>query len=281
MLQKRRKTEKLKSKQLKSSNKSVAAKSSKNRQPNQISRYARAIHLQESNSQRLDRWLDSLNSLLGEIASIEVNTSVVPKITTEKFMPWQAYLELFAISRTNLENLHIHSSLQGYYLSLRRQLELEYSFLLINPQSELYEQEQSKQIKRDLALLVQPNDDWEIISSRLPDPFESDDPSIMIEVHKLLRNFSFLRTLRKLRELKSILDRRNQFLWQAKSVDTVFAQTKIQLGGQISNCYAQKLLSHPHKQSLLKLHQEGVEAGEKHWQRLLEFLITIAHKYQG
>ena len=259
----------------------MAAKSSQNRQPNQISRYERSIQLQENNSQRLERWLDSLNCLLGEIASIEVNTSVVPKITTERFMPWQAYLELFAISRTNLDNLHIHSSLQEYYLSLRRQLELEYSFLLINPQSELYEQEQSKQIKRDLALLVQPNDDWEIISSRLPDPFESDDPSIIIRVHKLLRNFSFLRTLRKLRELKSILDRRNQFLWQARSVDTVFAQTKIQLGGQISNCYAQKLLSHPHKQSLLKLHQEGVEAGEKHWQKLLEFLITIAHKYKG
>lgn len=258
----------------------MAPKSGKNQQTTRTSRYNRAIKLQESHSQRFDRWLESLNSLLGEIASVEVNTSIVPKITIEKFIPWQAYLDIYAVSRNNLVRLKIHSSLQRHYLSLRRQLELEYAFLLVDPQSELYEEGKSKQIKRDLAVLAQPNDDWEIINSRLPDPFDSDNTSMMLEVHKLLRNYSFLRTLRKLGELKITLDRRNQFLWQSKSAEIVFAQTKIQLGGQISNCYAQKLLSHPHKQTLLELHQEGVEAGEKHWQGLLEFLITIVHKYK-
>lgn len=258
----------------------MASKSSRNQQPPQISRDDRAMKLQENNSQRLDRWLESFNTLLGEIASVEVNTSVVKKITPEKFIPWQAYISIYSISRANLEKFNIHSSLREHYLSLRRQLELEYAFLLINPQSELYDKEQSKQIKRDLAILAQPNSDWEIIYSRLPNPFDSDNPSMMTAVHKLLRNYSFLRTLRKLEELKNTLERRNQVLWQSKSADIVFAQTKIQLGGQISNCYAQKLLKSPHKQAILELHQEGVEAGEKHWQGVLEFLIKIVYKYK-
>ena len=109
---------------------SVASKrrARKNQQPKKSPRYDRAIELKERNSQRLDRWLESLNVLVGEIASVEVNTSLVDKITTEKFIPWQVYQQLYAISRLNLEKLNIHSSLQEHYLSLRRQLELEYAF---------------------------------------------------------------------------------------------------------------------------------------------------------
>ena len=252
----------------------------KNQQPKTSPRYDRAIKIKERNSQRLDRWLESLNILVGEIASVEVNTSLVEKITTEKFIPWQVYQQIYTISRLNLEKLNIHSSLREHYLSLRRQLELEYAFLLVNPTSELYDQNISKQVKQDLAILTQPNNDWENIPSRLPNPLDSDNPSVMLALHQLLRDYSFLRTLHKLGELKYVLDQRNQVLGQSKSADIVYAQTRIQLGGQISNCYDQKLLNHPHRQTILELHKEGVEAGEKHWQGLLEFIITIAHKYK-
>ena len=249
-------------------------------QPKKIPRYDRAIKIEEKNSQRLDRWLESLNILVGEIASVEVNTSLVEKITTEKFIPWQVYQQLYTVSKLNLEKLNIDSSLHEHYLSLRRQLELEYAFLLVNPTSELYDEKISRQVKRDIKIFTQPNNDWENIPSRLPNPLDSDNRSVMIALHQLLRDYSFLRTLRKLGELKHVLDRRNQVLGQSKSADIVYAQTRIQLGGQISNCYDQKLLNHPHRQTILELHKEGVEAGEKHWQGLLEFIITIVHKYK-
>ncbi len=252
----------------------------KNQQPKKSPRYDRAIKIEEGNFQRLDRRLESLNVLVGEIASVEVNTSLVDKITTEKFIPWQVYQQLHAISRLNLEKLNIHSSLREHYLSLRRQLELEYAFLLVNPTSELYDEKISKQVKQDLAILTQPNNDWENLLSRLPNPLDSDNPSVMLTLHKLLRDYPFLRTLRKLGELKNVLDRRNQVVWQSESADMIYAQTRIQLGGQISNCYDQKLLNHPHRKTILELHREGVEAGEKHWQGLLEFIITIVHKYK-
>lgn len=241
-------------------------------------KYDQAIKIKEKNSRRLDRWLESLNILVGEIASVEVNTSIVEKITTEKFIPWQVYQNIYGISRLNLEKLNIHSSLRIHYLSLRRQLELEYNFLLIDPQSELYDEGVSKQVKQDLAILTQPNNDWENLQSKLPYPLENENPSVMLKLHRLLHDYPFLRTLRKLGELKHVLDQRNQVLWKSKSADMVYAQTRIQLGGQISNCYDQKLLSHPDKQAILDLHREGVEAGEKQWQGILEFMITIVRK---
>ena len=250
----------------------------KQQQSKQSPRYNQEIKIKDNKSQRLDRWLDSLNILVGEIASVEVNTSIVEKITTEKFIPWQVYQNIHAISRLNLEKLSIHPSLREHYLSLRRQLELEYSFLLLNPQSELYNSALSKQVNQDLAILTKPSNDWENLPSRLPYPLESDNPAVMLQLHKLLHDYPFLRTLRKLGELKHTLDQRNQVLQQSKTADIVYAQTRIQLGGQISNCYDQKLLSHPDKQTILELHREGVEAGEKHWQGLLEFMITIARK---
>ncbi len=252
----------------------------KNHQQSKSISYNQEIKVKENNSQRLDRWLESLNVLVGEIASVEVNTSLVEKITTEKFLPWQVYQEVYAISRPNLEKLNIHSSLWEHYLSLRRQLELDYAFLLVDPKSELYDEKASKQIKQDLAILTQPNNEWENLQSRLPNPLDSDNQPIMLALHQLLQDYPFLRTLRKLGELKHILDQRNQVLWQSKSADIIYAQTRIQLGGQISNCYDQKLLSHPHQDKILELHRQGVETGEKHWQGLLEFIITIVHNHK-
>ena len=230
-------------------------KATKNQEPKRNSPYNQAINIKEPNSNRLDRWLESLNLLLGEIASLEVNTSFVAKITTEKFIPWQAYQELYAVSRQHLAKLNIHLSLHEHYLRLRRQLELEYIFVLVNPKSELYDEIASKQIKPDLAVLTQPNTDWENIASRLPDPLDADNSSTMLTLHQLLHNYPFLRSLRKLNNIKHILDRHNQVLGQEKSVDIVYAQTRIQLDGQISNCYDQKLLNHPHQQTILELHK--------------------------
>ena len=255
----------------------ASRRAKKKQQPKVSSRYNQVIKIKESNSQRLDRWLESLNILLGEIASVEVNTSFVEKITTEKFIPWQVYQEIYALSRTNLKKLNIHLSLLDRYLQLRRQLEVEYAFLLVDPKSELYDETLTKHVKQDLNILTQPNSDWESFPSRLPNPLNGDNPITMLAVHRLLNNYPFLRTLRKLGDVKNILDRHNQVLLQSKSADIIYAQTRIQLDGQISNCYDQKLLKHPYQRTILELHREGLEAGEKQWRGLIEFIIALVH----
>ena len=249
----------------------------KNQRPKVSSRSNQIVQTKESSSQRLDRWLESLNILLGEIASVEVNTSFVDKITTEKFIPWQVYQDIYAISRANLQKSNIHLSLFDRYLRLRRQLELEYAFLIVDPKSELYDETLTKHVTQDLIILTKANSDWESLPSRLPNPLDGNNHLIMLAVHRLLNNYPFLRTLRKLGDVKNILDQHNQVLLQSKSTDIIYAQTKIQLDGEISNCYDQKLLNHPHQQTILELHREGVKAGESQWRGLIEFLITLVH----
>ena len=100
-----------------------------------------------------------------------------------------------------------------------------------------------------------------------------------------------MRSLRKQSELKAALDNRNKALQKkqeetpgfvesdvlAKAVktDMIYAQTVIQLDGDVINRYSQAIFDHPHRDIILQIHREGVTSGEKQWRGLLEFVIGL------
>jgi hypothetical protein len=243
----------------------------------------------DSLQKRLDRSLDFLSDLLGELSSLEVNTAIVDEILVEEqLIPWEIYQAIYPISQSYLEQLNIHLSLRDRYLNLRRQLELEYILLLSNPHSDLYNPSLAAHLNRDLSLLAQPNSDWETIPTRLPPPFPTENTESISGVQQLLHDYYFLRVLRKLGDAKMALDKRNRYLWQSDSeevsspcdktvraTEITYAQTRIGLDGKIVNRYCQDLLIHPHKDLILAIHKEGVRAGEQQWRGLLEFILNI------
>jgi hypothetical protein len=107
----------------------------------------------------------------------------------------------------------------------------------------------------------------------------------------VLHNCRFLRSLRKISELKAALDNRNKALQrqdeqlaydlepdtlnESVMTDLIYAQTVIQLDGDIINRYSQEIFDHPHREVILQIHRDGVTASEKQWRGLLEFIISL------
>jgi hypothetical protein len=55
----------------------------------------------------------------------------------------------------------------------------------------------------------------------------------------------------------------------------IYAQTVLQLDGDVINRYAQEIFDHPRRDVLLQIHRDGVTASEKQWRGLLEFIIGL------
>lgn len=239
----------------------------------------------------LDEFLKSLGDVLIDITALEVNTMVVEQITGEKFIPWEAYRDIYAISEGYLEQQGIHKSLCDRYIKLRKNLELEYTLLLTNPTSEFYDPTVVNSAREDDQILTDPTVELHELQTRLPDPIKPSSLEEILKVRKVLSDSRFLRSLRKMSELKTALDCRNKalnrkqdeqpgytksdVLQKAVTTDIIYAQTVIQLDGDIINRYSQEIIDHPHRDVILQLHREGVTAGEKQWRGLLEFIIGL------
>jgi hypothetical protein len=239
----------------------------------------------------LDEFLKSLGDVLIDITALEVNTMVVEQITGEKFIPWEAYRDIYAISEVYLEQQGIHKSLCDRYIKLRKNLELEYTLLLTDPTSEFYDQTVVNSAREDDQILTDPTLELPELQTRLPDPIKPSSLEEILKVRKVLSDSRFLRSLRKMSELKTALDCRNKalhrkqdeqpgyaksdVLQKAVTTDIIYAQTVIQLDGDIINRYSQEIIDHPHRDVILQLHREGVTAGEKQWRGLLEFIIGL------
>ena len=241
----------------------------------------------------LSQFLQSLGEVLVDITALEVNTMVVEQITGNKFIAWEAYRDIYAISQEYLEQQGIHESLRSRYLELRKNLELEYNLLLTDPNSEFFDQKVLESSRGDNRILTDPTVEMHEIQTRLPDPVTPTNPQEILKAQKLLNDSGFLRSLRKLSELKAALDNRNKALWKkqdetpinltsaqlhkAVKTDMIYAQTVIQLDGDVINRYSQEIFDHPHRDVILQIHKEGVTTGEKQWRGLLEFIIGLVH----
>ena len=188
-------------------------------------------------------FLNSLGDLLLDITALEVNTMVVAHIAGNKFLAEEAYEELYEIpldpklgNYFRDQGIPDDLDLRGRYCSLRKKLDLECKTLL-------------------------KLDDVEIA----PAPSHPN-------LEKLLNDPKFLRFLRKLYELKSGLDSDNP---NSTEIDLIYAQTIVQLDGDIINRFNEKLFEHPSKEVIMKLHHDAVTAGEQQWRGLLGFMINL------
>lgn len=236
-------------------------------------------------------FLNSLSDALIDITALEVNTMVVEEITANKFIPWEAYRDIYLISERHLERKQIYSSLQPRYLDLRKKLEMEYCAYLL-------ENETSQKEVSDLMNYYESLSDPAVIvdadHTRLPNPLNptSNPAAEIAKVQNLLENGRFLRCLRKLIELKVALDNQNTALkklaatnsenLEAKAVtDVIYAQTIIQMDGDIINRYNQRIFNHEHKDIILDIHRQGAIAGEKQWHGLVEFMVSLVELLMG
>ncbi len=239
----------------------------------------------------LDDFLLSLGEVLIDITALEVNTMVVEQITGEKFIAWEAYRDIYLISPEDFAQGEIHESLRARYIQLRKNLELEYTLLLTNPNSEFYDPTVMDSVAKNGQILTDPTVELHEMQTRLPDPLNPTSPEEILKVQRVLDDSGFLRSLRKMSELKSALDNRNKALLRkqdelpdhvksevvnkAVKTDMIYAQTVIQMDGDVINRYSQEIFDHPHRDLILQIHKEGVTAGEKQWRGLLQFIINL------
>ncbi|AFZ12796.1 hypothetical protein Cri9333_1914 [Crinalium epipsammum PCC 9333] len=226
----------------------------------------------------LKDFMKSLSDVLLDITALEVNTMVVDQITGNKFIPWQVYRDVYPISRQYLERKGVDESLRDRYLSLRKQLEVEYCLLLT---------EENPSAIRDTRILTDPSATLDQIETQLPNPLNPGaTPTEIRAIQDLLEDGRFLRTLRKIAELKAALDNRNKVLSQKPAEgledldddlvsDLIYAQTVIQLDGDIINRFNKRLFDSKYQDVILQIHQEGVITGDKQWRGLLEFIVNM------
>ncbi len=214
---------------------------------------------------------------LENLATVEISTTIVAEIIEDVFIPWEVYQAIYSISRASLVTSAVDLSLHDRYLQLRRQLELAYNLLLIDPHSRLYDRTLTAEVKHNLPFLARGSNTWENIPTKLPPPISSDRDSTQSTINKLLEERSFLNTLRQLGNTKTLLDRRDRHLHQERNTitDMTYAQTIIQLDSQIINRYAQAILERSDRDKLLKLHEKSVAAGERQWRGLLKFAALL------
>ena len=218
------------------------------------------------------------HNLLENITSVEISTVIVEEIVDEIFIPWEVYQDIYYLSRSNLERSSIARSLRDRYLQLRRQLELAYCLLLIDTNSQLYKRVLVEEVKRDLPVLSQKNDEWETIATRLPEPI-SHSRHHMRSVNRLLKDSQFINILQQLNKRKTALDRRDRILRSAPNSndisDLTYAQTSLQLDGKIINRYSQAILERSDRELLLQLHEQSTTTGEQQWRGLIQFLVSL------
>jgi len=240
----------------------------------------------------------AVNEALNDITALEVNTIIASNITGTKFIAEEAYQNIFfcltlkgniplkirdylSSEIAEVELLKERKDLIGdkripfsfkddedvkpevlkdrpeRYVKLRKKLAVEYRQIFFN---RIYDKEGNKSR----------NDDK--LPPDLPFPFAIEEPVgypenlvLSKDLRDILEDSRFLRSLRKINELKAAADRG----------DVIFAQTVVQLDGDIINRYREDVFKDSNKDLLIKIHNEGVSAGEKQWNGLLSFIVNL------
>ncbi|MBC1222455.1 hypothetical protein GNF10_21670 [Nostoc sp. UCD121] len=261
-------------------------------QPQEIQNQARDL---------LNNLVSSVQTLVSDITALEVNTMVVERINASKFNAWEAYQEIYSIHDPDYfeakgipEEGSQAQELHKRYRSLFNQIEREYFYLLLEEGSDFYNP-QDERVKRyrqrlEYAKKHQPNlveadqENVKLAQPILPAPtpvlddkdgnHQEDWIETFKEIQRLLNNDKFVRTLRKMYELKAALDGGNV---TSTKTDIIFAQTVMQLDGDIITRYHKELfsLSEDAKNLIINTHNQGVISGEKQWRGTFSFLISL------
>jgi len=225
----------------------------------------------------LDKFVDSIGDLLNDITALEVNTMLVAEITGAKFNAWEAYQIMYSVSDMYIKNTKIPSELYERYENLFEKLERDYFYILIDKDSGLDDlrDETVVRYRKRLNYLKDKKDaiaNLTEVRPILPDPSDADIKN-WSKIQRILDNGQFLRSLRKIIELKAALDSSDP---TKDGIDIIYAQTVMQLDGDIITRYHQKLFDREDiKDLVLKTHNEGIVAGEKQWRGLLDFMVDL------
>jgi hypothetical protein len=261
-------------------------------QPEDIQNKARSL---------LNNLVSSVQTLVSDITALEVNTMVVDKINASKFNAWEAYQAIYSIHDPDYfkakgipEEGSQPQELHKRYKSLFDQLEREYFYLLLEEDSGFYnpQDERVKRYRKRLenAKIYQANlveadeENLKLAQPILPAPTpvvdgqngnnQHDWIETFKEIQRLLNNDRFVRTLRKMSELKAALDSSDV---TSNKIDIIYAQTVMQLDGDIITRYHKDLFNLPEeaKNLIISTHNEGVISGEKQWRGVFSFLINL------
>jgi hypothetical protein len=226
---------------------------------------------------------------------------VVERINASKFNAWEAYQEIYSIHDPDYfkakkipEEGSQAQELRKRYKSLFDQLEREYFYLFLeedsgfyNPQDERvkrYRQRLEFAKKHQQNLVEADQENLKLAKPILPAPTpviddqdgnnQEDWIESFKEIQILLDNDRFVRTLRKMYELKAALDSSNV---TSTKIDIIYAQTVMQLDGDIITRYHKDLFDLPEeaKNLIISTHNQGVISGEKQWRGTLSFLINL------
>jgi len=263
----------------------------------------------------LDNLVKSVRTLLDDITALEVNTMVVEQITGAKFNAWKTYQEIYSINDKDyfdIKNIPEEGAqgqnLRQRYKSLFEQLEREYFYILLDnyldPDSEFYNpqddrvrkyQERLEYLKAKKGKIVESDEKYVQLAepilpapspvldkkdknNKFPDGTEKSNQENWIknciEIRKLFNHDEFLRSLRKMAELKAALDSGDI---ESTRIDIIYAQTVMQLDGDIISRYHKQLFEEDEetKDLIIQIHKEGVIAGEKQWRGTLDFLVNL------
>ncbi|NES96517.1 MAG: hypothetical protein F6K32_15040 [Desertifilum sp. SIO1I2] len=195
-------------------------------------------------------FVQSLGQVLTDITALEVSTMVVSHISASKFIPEEAYRDIYEIPENGdtqyFRDRQIPESLYPQYRAIRRKLLAAYQRIPLS--------------------LDQPTSNW---TETLPNP---NNPNDTPRVQSLLSDSRFLRGLRKISEIKTSLD---QYDESFPLNHLIYAQTVMQLDGDILHRYHQGLLEQENRELLIKIHQEGVISGEKQWRGVIGFMVDF------
>ncbi|MEH2465800.1 hypothetical protein [Nostoc sp.] len=261
-------------------------------QPQDIQNQARGL---------LNNLVSSVQTLVSDITALEVNTMVVDRINASKFNAWEAYQEIYSIHDPDYfkaKGIPKEGSqaqeLRKRYKSLFNQLEREYFYLLLEEGSDFYnpQDERVKRYRQNLEeakkhqenLVETDEKNVKLAEPILPAPTpvlddkdgnnQEDWIETFKEIQRLLNNDKFVRTLRKMHELKAALDSSNV---TSTKIDIIYAQTVMQLDGDIITRYHKELFNLPEeaKSLIISTHNQGVISGEKQWRGTFSFLIGL------
>lgn len=203
-----------------------------------------------------NEFLNSLGNILADLTALEVSTMVVNEIQGDKFSPIRTYRDL-------------------YYLQQRLD-EPDRVIPDLPPQSQTPIPAALHADYHDLHLQLLENYHYYFPDDRdkpLPHPTHELD-----KVRILVRDTLFLRTLRKLSEQKLSLDGGDV---ANVTTDLIYAQTVMQLDGDVINRYHKDLLEDSKlRDFVIEIHQQAVESGQRQWRELIGFMVKLLQSFR-
>lgn len=200
----------------------------------------------------VNSFLESFQDAVEDLSALEVNTMIVSEINGLKFNPENAYRALYdLLKKVDCTPDKAYNSVKDQFAQ-NTLVKLKHN-LMGSVQDALRGPKQN----RDLTLTV------------LPEP-GSQNAQILLE------NRHFIVTLRKLNELRSLINKPD--FDEDNIYDNIYAQTIIQIDGDVMNYFHRRLFADEHieqRNLLLQIHGNAVESGQKNWQGILRLIVDM------